>query len=231
MDIIKGAEVPQELPAVEADEEMVPTTEGDVVGQNGSTGDLETPGAMEDPIDKPMENYEKVAGEFNEGAAPTAEIQKTKDAMPSQVIETTESTVVTKETVAQAEAEKEMTQVSDDPEALASPGATPVVVEKEMNLIAKVEELEAKVKMMEESNASKMQEIEKMMLDREEEMKAQVEKSEEFQNLAVEAIDSIAQNSVSGFKASTSKTAVSNPTAGMSIFRRAQYNANLAKNK
>jgi len=204
-DIIKESTAPEEAQKEEIHEEVIPTEE--VEAQDGSTGDLETPTSVEEVVDPLIEN--PVSGEFNEGPAP----EKDKDSMPASVVEKTESTVTTKETVAQAEDEKVEAKIQEGAEAVVEKEMVTVSAEAFKNLLNKVEEMEARMKVQDE------------------EIKTQSVNGKEFQSVAAEAIDTLAKNTVSGFVPEAKVTANSQtPKIGRnSIFADLKRKAGLAK--
>ena len=206
-DILKGEVAPQEAPA--AAEEEIPAVAPieEVIGQDGPTGDLDVPAAVQETAIP----AEPIAGEFSTGPAPAAPAVKAADAMPATVTETVESTVSTVETVAQAE----------DPIAQADVPAVVNAVEDEEKVALKnqVEELQARMKAQDDS----ITEMRAMM-------KAQAVKGDEFQSVAAEAIDALATSTVSGFKPESRAVnpQLSNIGKG-SIFQTLRQKANLAK--
>lgn len=197
---IKIAEItqPDEEIAPATEEEVIPTPEVDAVDENAST----------EEIVAPVE--ETIAADFNVGDAPSAPTTKSKDAMPSSVIETTESTVTTKETVAQAQdepvAEVVEEMVEKPVEATSIPQPETVSLEAFKALVAKVEEMQATINSQQEA------------------MKAQTEKEMNFQTIATEAIETLAKNTSSAFKPEARVSSVLKPNAATigknSIFQR-----------
>jgi len=189
-----------EDPEIEADpeKEIVPAPEENLPSGDG---DLATPSV--EPLVEPVDEG------FNEGPAP----QKDKDKMPAKVVEKTESTVTTKETVAKAEE----TPDKEAPEAIVEAPSVEAPVDINADLSAKIEALEAKYADL----AAKFEASQKQI----EETKGEVNKntadlleSGKFQDLATEAIDKIAQATTSDFKPEAKAVATEAPQG--SIFQR-----------
>lgn len=145
---------------------------------------------------------------------------KKKDDMPSVVIETTESVITTKETVAVEVAEEEVEMKEEE------------MKEEVMEMEPKMEEepaMEMEPK-MEEEEVMEEEEMKYVSMDEYQALKERMEILEaklgdyenkfeaisKFENIATEAIDTLASNTVSNFKPEAK--AISTPTIKGSIF-------------
>tara|TARA_R110002051_G_scaffold171998_1_gene242468 strand:- start:2935 stop:4842 length:1908 start_codon:yes stop_codon:yes gene_type:complete len=156
------------------------------------------PIAPQEPIGQEEQPIAPQAGEFNTGEAPIEPAIKSKDEMPATVKETVESTISTKETLAQAGVEKK--------EVVAE-----VVAPKEEMVSIPAEAFKA---MQEEMLA-----MQEKVATHDEKMKAYGEKmkvddveASRFQNATAEAIETLAKNTVSGFKPEAVNKNISNPS-------------------
>lgn len=152
----------------------------------------------QEPIGQDGQPIEPQAGEFNTGEAPIEPVIKSKDEMPATVKETVESTISTKETLAQAGVEKE--------EVVAE-----VVAPKEEIVSIPAEAFKA---MQEEILAmqEKVMEHHEKMKAYDEKMKVESAEASRFQNATAEAIETLAKNTVSGFAPEAVSKNISNPS-------------------
>jgi ATP-dependent protease ClpP protease subunit len=208
---------------------------GEVSLSDGST--LKIKDYVVESIDKAVEKVEEVveekpAAEFNEGASPeepltpaaeevveeiiepavepaAEEVVKKKDEMPGRVIETTESVKSSVETIAQEKSEEDK-----KPEAIVEEEApaveAPEAVEEEVNPMKEVLDVLNKL-------SERISSIEEGM----EASNAKLSNLDSFEQVATEAIDALAKNTVSNFQPKAKVKAVQDPTQGMSIFQRA----------
>lgn len=177
---------------------------------------------LEEMIEEPAmdgheEGEEAPIAPIEEEEAP-AEAPKKKDDMPSVVIETTESVITTKETVAvEVEEAKEVEAKEEVMEEEVVAEMEPKMdghSEEEMMDEPKMEEEEMKYVSMDEYNSLKerMEVLEAKLGDYENKF----ESISKFENIATEAIDTLASNTVSTFKPEAK--AVSTPGVSGSIF-------------
>lgn len=191
----------------------------EIVDQDGSTGELETPAATEEVVEEMVVN-----GDFNTGPAP-GEVIKSKDDMPSTVIETTESTVTTKETVAQAQEEVVAEVVEETVAEIVEPVAEEIIEEPAIETVSVSEfkALQAQVvKMQEEFEAYKGK------------AEANALEDSQFKQATAEVIEEIAKSTVSGFKPEARVTAspnskIINSIGKNSIFQKAREQRGINK--
>lgn len=197
-------ETPAEAPVVE---EEVPSIE-----------EVAQPEASVEEVVETMEEHPAVAPVAPE--APAAPVEKSKDAMPSSVIETTESTITTKETVAQEVKEEPVAEVVEEVVAGEfNEGEAPKeMVKEEMVSLSAFKALEEKV----EALVAKNEMMEKDIMNK-------LSEGEMFQSTAAEAIETLAKNTVSGFAPEARVSAKEDFNFGKnSIFQKAKRKAGLA---
>ena len=208
--IVEGkiAEINRDTEADAVEEEVVDAefNEGEAPAESVVEEMIDEEPAMDEheaPIEAPIEEA-PIEAPIEEPAAPS----KKKDDMPSVVIETTESIITTKETVAVA-VEEEVAVVAEEVEVA-------VVAEEEVvaEMEPKMEEEEMKYVSMDEYKAmeERMQILEAKLGNYE----SKFEAISKFENIATEAIDTLASNTVSTFKPEAK--AASTPKANGSIF-------------